>query len=77
MGSAINTTTPGSLTSLTMAAILEIFISGRISMNFGMVDLDQLLGHMGSCKVVLNENLLGTRLTSLTMAAILEIFIYG
>ena len=75
MGSAINTTTPGLLTSLTMAAILEIFISERISMNFGMVDLEQLLKHMGSCKVVLNENLLGTRLTSLTMAAILEIFI--
>ena len=46
-------------------------------MNFGMVGLDQLLKHMGSSNVVLNENLLGTRLTSLTMAAILEIFIYG
>ena len=72
-----HTTTPGSLTSLTMAAILEFFISGRISMNFGMIGLDQHLKHMGSFKVVLNENLIGTRLTSLTMAAILEIFIYG
>ena len=46
-------------------------------MNFGMIVLDQLLKHMRSCNVVLNGNLLGTRLTSLTMAAILEIFIYG
>ena len=35
-----HTTTPGSLTSLTMAAILEFFISGRISMNFGMFGHD-------------------------------------
>ena len=77
MGSATNTTPAGSLTSLTMAAILRIFISRRISMNFGMFGHDELLKHLRSCNVVLNENLLVTRLTSLTMEAILDISIYG
>ena len=76
-GSVNNTTTSGSLTSLTIAAILKIFNSGRISMNFGMVGLDQLLKHMGSWNVIFSENLLVSRLTSLTISAILKIFIYG
>ena len=71
-----NTTTPGLLTSLTKAAILRIFISGWISMNFGMVGLDHLLKQTGSYNVVFGDNLLVPRVTSLTMAAILEFFIY-
>ena len=77
LGSATNTTTRSSLTSFTMAAILKFFISGRISMNFGMVGLDQLLKRMGSWNVIFSENLLVSRLTSLTISAILKIFIYG
>ena len=45
-------------------------------MNFGMVGLDHLLKHMGSCYMVFGDNLLVPRVTSLTMAAILEFFIY-
>ena len=77
MGSATNTITTGSLTSLTMTAICKFFIYEPILMIFGMIGQDQVLKHMASCNVIFCRNLLVPRLTSLAMAAILKMFIYG